>query len=176
MHRRPTRKRREARVTAPVLDHEHVAGDAENALAVLREHGLRLTGPRRRVVEVIFAASAPVSAETISDALDGSVDPASVYRTLEALERTGLVQHVHFGHGAGLYEPFSGERRVYAVCETCGLVRVVSWAELDEVRRLIDEAVGIDPGFRHFPIVGRCHDCRSDHGHEETERSDHAHP
>ncbi len=163
-------------MTAPVLDHEHVAGDATDALAVLREHGLRLTGPRRRVVEVLFSAAGPVSAETISTTLDGSVDPASVYRTLEALERTGLVQHVHFGHGAGLYEPFRDERRAYAVCETCGVVRAVSSAELDAVRRLIGEAVGIDPGFRHFPIVGRCHRCRSEPRNHDTERSDHAHP
>ena len=30
-------------------------------------------------------------------------DLGSVYRNLEALERAGLVRHVHAGHGAGRY-------------------------------------------------------------------------
>lgn len=85
--------------------HRHVARDVTDALAVVREHGLRLTEPRRRVIEVLFAADRPLSAEAISETLDGVVDPASVYRNLEALEQVGLVQHVHLGHGAGLYEP-----------------------------------------------------------------------
>ena len=101
------------------------------AVAALRARGLRLSGARRLVLEALYATDAPLSAEEIAE---GTGDLASVYRNLETLERLGLVQHVHLGHGAGRYV-------------------------LAGVRDAVEAATGFRARFSHFPIVGLCADC-----------------
>jgi Fur family transcriptional regulator, ferric uptake regulator len=166
-------------MTVATQDHQHAARDLAEALAVVRAHQLRMTGARRLVLEALFAVERPVSAEEIAAGLDGALpasDLASVYRNLETLERIGLVRHVHFGHGAGLYELTRAQGYEYALCERCGEVRAVPAWELDSVRETLERLLGVEPQFSHFPIVGLCRSCRkagtADH---LQEGGDHAH-
>ena len=69
------------------------------AAAALRARGLRVSSARRELLEALYAAERPLTAEEIAD----GGDLGSAYRNLEALEDVGLVRHVHLGHGAGLY-------------------------------------------------------------------------
>src|ERR1700757_3473978 len=83
----------------------------DDAVAALRERGLRLTASRRLVLEALFAADGPPSAEHIATGL--RLDITSVYRNLETLERQGLIRHVHLGHGPGLYALLGGGEHEY---------------------------------------------------------------
>ena len=132
----------------------------QEAVAALRSRGLRLSGARRVVLEALYATDAPLSAEQIADGIGKlpASDLASVYRNLETLERLGLVQHVHLGHGAGRYVR-AGREREYLVCERCGAQRAVAPEQLDGVRQAVRMATGFDARFSHFPIVGLCGDC-----------------
>ena len=118
------------------------------------------------MLEALFwPLTGPVSAELISDGLDGVLprsDLTSVYRDLETFEELGLVRHVHLGHGPGLYALAGPADREYLVCESCDRIRAVAPAELDGVRELIRERLGYEARFSHFPIVGRCADCSGD--------------
>jgi Fur family ferric uptake transcriptional regulator len=167
-------------MTAALQDHQHVARDVADALAVVRAHGLRLSGARRLVLEALFAVDRPVSAEEIAAGLDGALraaDLASVYRNLETLERLGLIRHVHFGHGAGLYELTRAQQHEYALCESCEKVCAVPANDLDEARALLEGLLAIEPRFTHFPLVGICRSCRRDStGERPHERRIHAHP
>ncbi len=132
--------------------------DVGEAIAILRDRGLRLSTSRRLVLERLFGSDAPVSAERLSSEL--GLDLASVYRNLETFERHGLVRHVHFGHGPGLYMVSGRDDREYLFCERCGAVRAVEPAQLEPVREQIRELSGFDARFAHFAIVGRCPDCQ----------------
>ena len=73
---------------------------------VLKAEGLRVSAARRLLVEALFAAGGPVTAEQIAAGSGGRVpesDVGSVYRNLELLERVGLVRHAHLGHGPAVY-------------------------------------------------------------------------
>jgi Fur family ferric uptake transcriptional regulator len=142
---------------APLLDCITLA----DAVAALRERGLRLSTPRRLVLEALFAADGPVSAEHLTRLL--RLDLASVYRNLETLERHGLVCHVHLGHGPGLYALRGGGEREYLYCERCGAVRALVPEELDPVRERVRERFGYEARFTHFPIVGTCPACAIQH-------------
>ena len=75
------------------------------------------------MLEALFLADGPVSAEELAAGLGGQVPPsdlASVYRNLETLERHGVVRHVHLGHGPGRYALAGTGEREYLVCERCG--------------------------------------------------------
>lgn len=137
------------------------ASNVEAAVAALRERGLRVSAARRLVLEALYGAEGPLSAERISEGLEGRLprsDLASVYRNLETLEEVGLVRHVHLGHGPGLYALAAPEHE-YLVCESCHAVRSVAREELDGIRAQVREQFGYEARFTHFPLVGLCPDC-----------------
>lgn len=144
------------------------------AIAVLRRRGLRLSSTRRLMLEALFAAEGPVSAERVASQL--KLDAASVHRNLETLERHGLVRHVHLGHGPGLYALLAGGEREYLYCDRCGAARAVPAKELDPLRTRIRERYGFQARFDHFPIVGLCPDCAAsgaEHRRPSAERAAH---
>jgi Fur family ferric uptake transcriptional regulator len=149
-------------VTSARLTPAQPAATLELAERTLRDHGLRLSTARRVVLEALFAADGPVSAEDIASGLSGRLtrsDLASVYRNLETLEEVGLVNHVHLGHGPGLYALAAEGEREYVMCERCGAFQAVLPEVLDGVRDALRAAVGHEARFTHFPIVGLCADC-----------------
>ena len=162
--------------------------DLDEVAAAVRRAGGRLSAPRRRVLEALFAAEGPVSASYLAGGLGGrgpEVDLASVYRSLEQLEELGVVRHVHVGHGPGLYALVGAGEREYLVCERCDRVTTVAPAQLDEVRALVERTFGYRARFTHFPITGLCPACAAAgdapgarehaHGHSHGDYV-HAHP
>jgi Fur family ferric uptake transcriptional regulator len=142
------------------------------ALGSLRARGLRISATRRLVVDALFDAEAPVTAEAI--ARTAGADLASVYRNLETLESIGIVRHVHLGHGPGLYTLVATSGDIeYLACERCGAYEAVDPARLDEARAVIEREVGYRARFTHFPIVGLCPACSSNP--TPKERRPHAH-
>jgi Fur family transcriptional regulator, ferric uptake regulator len=137
------------------------------AVVALRTRGMRVSTTRRKLLETLFGAPRPLTAE----ALAGGLDLASVYRNLEALEAVGLVRHVHVGHGPGLYELAGRPHSGYAACERCGRHAALEPDALAAVHSAVLGATGFRSDFSHFPIVGVCPDCAADHREEH-----HAHP
>jgi len=146
----------------------------DDAVAALRERGLRLSTTRRLVLEALFAADGPVSAEHITRRL--KLDLTSVYRNLETLERHGLVRHVHLAHGPGLYALCDQGEREYLYCERCGAVVSLPPEELDPVRERVRERFGYEARFTHFAIVGTCPECAAQHPPGEPAPTDRARP
>ena len=137
------------------------------AVAAVRARGLRLSAARRLVLEALFAAHSPVTAERLASGLDGGLPPsdlASVYRNLETLEALGLVRHVHMGHGPGLYALAGAEAPEYVSCERCGAHVTLAPEALDGVRAAVRDACGYTARFTHFPVVGVCPDCANEEG------------
>lgn len=133
----------------------------DQAIEILREDGGRVTAARRAILEALFAGPDPLSVEQIARRAEPALDVPSTYRNLQHLETVGLVRHVHFGHGPGLYELVTDQERWYALCESCGAVSAFSPDELDPVRTIIDEQLGYQVRFAHFPLVGLCRACRT---------------
>jgi Fur family transcriptional regulator, ferric uptake regulator len=142
------------------------ASDLDEALAVLRGSGLRVSAARRLVLQALYEAGEPLTADRIAGGLAGRLpqsDVASVYRNLETLEEIGLVRHVHLGHGPGLYALTSGGTREHLLCDRCGAVTSVEPSRLDAVRELIRRETGFTANFTHFPIAGLCPECARAH-------------
>jgi Fur family ferric uptake transcriptional regulator len=149
-------------MTVPCLAAPAPAGDLDAAVDALRARGLRLSAARRLVLEALFAAGRPATAEEIASGMYGRLprcDLASVYRNLETLEELGLVRHMHLGHGPGLYAPACDEDE-YVACERCGRSEAVSRDVLRFVRAAVRDAVGYEPRFSHFPLTGLCPSCK----------------
>ena len=102
-----------------------------SALGALRARGMRVSTARRQVLEELYAAEGPVSAEDAAGSrrLPGA-DLASVYRNLVVLEEVGLVRHVHLGHGPGRYA-LAGTTLEFVTCERCGAYEAFDPHRLD---------------------------------------------
>jgi Fur family transcriptional regulator, ferric uptake regulator len=137
---------------------------AEDILATLRAAGHRVSAPAARLVDVLFSADGPISADDIA-AADTSLERTSVYRNLERLEALGVVSHVHAGHGPGLYALARGADQEYLTCDRCGRVTTVDPAALDGVRESLLADFGHHARFSHFPIHGLCASCAREHQH-----------
>ncbi len=138
----------------------------EAAVTTLRIRGMRVSAARRLVLEALFAAEGPVSAEAIAAGLGGRLpasDLASVYRNLDTLEEIGLARHVHAGHGPGLYALSRGAG--YAACEGCGAHVTLPAAVVARIAAVVHAACGYQASLSHFPIAGRCPDCEVQHAH-----------
>jgi Fur family transcriptional regulator, ferric uptake regulator len=147
--------------TGPTLHFE----SADSILRELRERGLRISTARRLVVNYLFEAEAPVSAQQIAAGLDRTpLDLASVYRNLETLEEHGVVRHFHAGHGPGRYVMVGGGEREYLACDRCGAIEEVDRSELDALRDDVQDRFGYEVGFTHFPMVGLCPRCAARNG------------
>jgi Fur family transcriptional regulator, ferric uptake regulator len=154
----------------------------QDAIDALRAAGLRLSTPRRLILEALFAADGPASAAHLARGLE--IDESSVYRNLELLEQHGLVRHVHLGHSAGLYGLVGREDVEYLYCERCTKVTAVAPERLDAVRALIGREFGHTARFTHFAVVGVCAECAREaspapaqqlHSHGDHVHA-HAHP
>ena len=128
-----------------------------DAVREMRHRGLRLTTARRLVLESLFGAGVPLSAEDVAER--SGLDLTSVYRNLETLERHGFARHIHLGHGPGRYVLIGRGEREYLFCERCGKIRTLAPAELEPVREAIRRQFKYEARFTHFPIVGRCASC-----------------
>ena len=127
------------------------------ALGTLRARGLRISTARRHIVDALFAAESPLTAEAIAHTT--GADLASVYRNLDALEAAGIAHHVHVGHAAGRYVLSGRHAGGYAACERCGRHVALQAGDLAGLRETVRALTGFACDFSHFPIVGACPDC-----------------
>ena len=137
------------------------AGRAESVLARLRAAGGRVTGPRQAVVTALVEADGHVTADDLAAAVQAAhpeVHLSTVYRTLDALERLGVVDHVHLGHGRAVYH-LGDERHQHLVCEVCGTVTEVPDAVFSSLARRIRQDYGFRIRPEHFAVLGQCEAC-----------------
>ena len=129
----------------------------------LRECGLRLTGPRRVILEAALRMKGHFTAEELLDHLHGDGIPASkatVYRTLALVVEKGLLEPREFERGSLRYEVVAGvDHHDHMICTACGTVH--EFVE-DEIERLQAEACRrfgfrmLGHSHRIFGLCSRC--------------------
>jgi Fur family ferric uptake transcriptional regulator len=135
---------------------------AEALLSSLRRSGLRITDARRAVCQVLAEShddhlSAADLHRRVEESTGASVDPSTIYRTIDALEQAGHLQHVHFGHGPGVVHLIEGQHH-HVVCDNCGRTVDLALDELEALTDLLDRH-DYTLGSVHFAIVAHCRSC-----------------
>jgi Fur family transcriptional regulator, ferric uptake regulator len=131
----------------------------------LERGGYRVSGPRSAVVETLADLGCSVTAKEIADHLHErgqDVGVASIYRTLELLDKLRLTRRVDAAEGVARYEPVdpNGEHHHHIVCEVCGEVTAFEDSALE---RAIDRLAGrVDYTIEGHDVTlrGECPTCR----------------
>ena len=136
----------------------------DEAIAAIRASGSKVTVDRRAVVEALDRSGDHLTAEQVAEAVwarHPDVNLATVYRTLELLERLGIAFHVHLGHGPSRWH-LAGDVHHHLVCESCQRVVEVPDATFDPLRKRLLDDTGfvIDP--HHFSLSGICAACAAE--------------
>ena len=114
------------------------------------------------MVTALVGAATHVTAEELGELVQvdhPDVAQSTVYRILEELERLGVVDHVHLGHGPACYH-LVDEPHAHLVCQSCGMVVEVPTAKLADLTRRLGREFGFVPDYGHFAILGDCESCR----------------
>jgi len=131
----------------------------------LERDGYRLSAPRTAVVETLATLGCSVTAKEIGDRLrerGEDVGQASIYRTLELLDRLHLARRVDAAEGVARYEPIdpSGEHHHHIVCERCGEVTAFEDRELELAIERLAERVDHAIDTHDVTLRGVCIRCR----------------
>lgn len=138
-----------------------VADRFEEVLALLRAHGGRVTAPRRAILRALIDHADHPTAEQLTADVQvrhPETHESTVYRFLDDLERLGVIDHVHLGHGPAVYH-FADDTHHHLVCEACGLVVEVPDRALEGLRRRLRSDFDFEMEPRHFAVPGRCRAC-----------------
>jgi Fur family ferric uptake transcriptional regulator len=128
----------------------------------LHERGLRMTPQRQLVLDAVreLGHATPEQVCGKVQLAAPAVNITTVYRTLDLLERLGLVRHTHLGHGAPNYSAHEHEH-VHLVCHHCGGVTEVPTDVMAEVAERLDTAFGFELDVAHVALSGLCRACRA---------------
>ncbi len=125
-----------------------------------KEIGLKITPQRLAVYEVLLKSTNHPTVEDIYEEVKKRypyVSLATVYRTLETLERIGLVKRVCFWGNSARYDANLSEHH-HLICERCGRIEDVN---IGEVIELPQEFHGFRTNGYSINIYGLCPDCQS---------------
>jgi Fur family ferric uptake transcriptional regulator len=127
----------------------------------LRSRGLRLTAQRQLVLEAVYSLghATPDQIHTEVAKTAAGVNITTVYRTLELLEKLGLVTHAHLSHGAPTYHGVTDDPHVHLVCRDCGEVVEAPTQLLAPLASKLERERGFRVDVGHVALFGRCEDC-----------------
>ncbi|HCR03921.1 MAG TPA: transcriptional repressor [Gemmatimonadetes bacterium] len=132
----------------------------------LREQGLPITHQREAVAQTVFSSTDHLSVEDIEGCLreDGErIGKATIYRTLDLLVNSKLVEEHDFGEGFKRYEHRLSRQPVHEhlICLECGKVTEFRSEEVEHVESRVASEYGFAPSRHRLEIYGLCRNCRS---------------
>ena len=130
----------------------------------LREQGLPVTHQREAVADAVFGSHAHLSVDDLERMLrerGERIGKATIYRTLDLLVRSRLVEEHDFGEGFKRYEHRLSRQPVHEhlVCLECGKVIEFQGPEIGEMERRVRFEVGFMPARHRLEIYGLCREC-----------------
>jgi Fe2+ or Zn2+ uptake regulation protein len=138
----------------------------------LRDAGLKATGPRLAILAALEQDRSHPSAEQLHSLLAGShpsLSLSTVYCTLEAFVRAGLIRRVNARDGRLRVDGTQGDHD-HAVCRSCGTIFDVqrSWYPLPQAPDRLPSGLDVvDVRVEYEVICSACRDGKS--GTENTE-------
>jgi Fur family ferric uptake transcriptional regulator len=127
----------------------------------LREQGLPVTHQREAVADVVFTSEEHLSVDDIERRVRGRGDrigKATIYRTLDLLVRSRLVEEHDFGEGFKRYEHRLSSQPVHEhlVCLECGKVIEFQSNEIMSLEARTQVEHGFVPVRHRLEIYGLC--------------------
>ncbi len=125
---------------------------------MLRRAGLRVTRPRRVILEILHRQNGHPDAHAIfadRAAREAGVSLATVYRTVKVLEESGAVQRHAFGDGPARFEQAQTEHHDHLIDLDTGEVIEFANARIEALQEEIAAQLGYEIVYHRFELYGR---------------------
>ena len=133
-------------------------------VATLRQYGHKLTPQRRAVIRTIASSQGHLTPTAIYGKLHKehpNVGFVTVYRTLEILDKLGLICEVHAGGACRSYlARRPSEHHHHLICSDCGAVVDFTDCDLGELEQRLSQETGFEIKSHLLEFLGRCRNCQ----------------
>lgn len=145
-------------------DHSDCVNDAlQSAEHLCAQKGVRLTGLRRRVLELVWESHRPVGAYYVLESLmkEQRAAPPTVYRALSFLQEQGLVHRIaSLNAYVGCISPQTDHKGQFLICGTCQESTEILNEKVTDALRETALSAGFDAHQQTVEIIGTCNKCR----------------
>ncbi len=135
-----------------------------NRITHLKDNGLKVTGPRLKILELFENRKANhLTAEDVFRVLidEGfDVGLATVYRVLTQFEQADILVKHHFETGKAVYELNCGDHHDHLVCVHCGRISEFFDADLEKLQEKIAKDNGYAIMDHALYLYGVCQNCQ----------------
>lgn len=126
-------------------------------LARLEEKGLRMTGQRRVIAQVLQDSFDHPDVEQVyarAQAIDSAISIATVYRTVKLFEEAGILEKVEFGDGRARYEDAERDHHDHLIDLSTGKVIEFVDAEIEALQERIAAKLGYELKGHRLELYG----------------------
>jgi Fur family ferric uptake transcriptional regulator len=137
---------------------------AKPLIAALVGSGVRLTGPRRTVAELIARQPGHFTAADLVDAARAShlrIGRATIFRSLELLSSLGVVERLDLPNGEHAYVGCEPSHHHHVVCSNCGRSSDFDDADLSAVVDSVAHRTGYRIDSHRLELFGECASCQT---------------
>lgn len=127
----------------------------------LASNGLRLTGQRRAILDLLLGSDRHLSQDEIHRTLKSKgIGRATVFRTLKTLKDCGLASPVVGRDGVPRFEIDRGRpHHDHLICIECGAIKEVRWPQIERIQEESCRKAGFRPKWHRHEVFGVCRDC-----------------
>lgn len=121
-------------------------------------HGLRMTGQRRTVAQVLSSSDDHPDVEELHRrclARDPNISIATVYRTVKLFEEYGLLERLDFRDGRARYEDADRDHHDHLIDVVSGEVIEFVDREIERLQRRVAERYGYELVGHRLELYGR---------------------
>lgn len=121
------------------------------------EKGLRMTGQRRIIAQVIQDSDDHPDVEELfkrASALDAGISIATVYRTVKLFEEAGILDKLEFGDGRARYEDAERDHHDHLIDMHSGAVIEFVDAEIEALQERIAQKLGYELRGHRLELYG----------------------
>lgn len=133
---------------------------AEQLLQILEDQGYRHTWPRQALVHSVAAKDRHFTAEEIRQELP-NVGRATVFRSLNLLEDTGILCRVLLEDGSLHYQLSHRGHHHHLICTECGVSEDLIGCDIESMLKEKAGAHHFEMDSHRLEVYGRCLGCRS---------------
>ncbi len=127
--------------------------------------GMRVTNQRALILEIIRHGRGHLDADEVyrrARQKQPRLSLSTVYRTLQAFKRLGLIEEVHFDEAHHHYEVKPSSEHHHLVCLGCGKIIEFHYPLARYVKKNVSEAKDFDIVSTEVRMTGYCPQCRQD--------------
>jgi Fur family transcriptional regulator, zinc uptake regulator len=151
-------------MTGPLKKND-IARLVKQVEAFCQKEGIRFTEPRRKVLEIIAGAKAPMGAYDVLEALGASLKnpkPPTAYRAIEFLSEYGFIHRIE---SLNAYVICDVDHRhtgsQFLICDSCGKVSEAHLCQLPADLEAQAQKQGFALSRWDAELHGTCGDCRA---------------